>query len=361
MAHDGRQGQVGPTAISPRGVLSAGETVQTDLVIRASRGDEDAFAELAGAAIDRLYAVAQRILRDTGAAEDAVQHALVAAWRELPRLRDPERFDAWTYRLLVNACHRELRDRRTNRANVLTLDPRAGGAGQQRPALRSRRARAGVPPPDARPADDPRPPPLPWLRADRDRRHARHPRRHGAISTPLRPEEPACSARSGRSHCRVGRTDRMSGQLDLERRIDAYFAEGPGRAPDHLLGQSLRAATAERQVRRSWLPGGFGRSARRDVGLVLAGAAAALVLGGVVLWRGGFIPVPGPTDSSRAAAHRARQRDATSQRPRRPRRQVPGRTGFDAGVTDPPSRSTSPSCLNGCGDRSCRPRTSDSD
>ena len=63
---------------SPRGVLSAGETVQTDLVIRASHGDEDAFAELAAAAIDRLYAVAQRILRDTGAAEDAVQHALVA-------------------------------------------------------------------------------------------------------------------------------------------------------------------------------------------------------------------------------------------------------------------------------------------
>jgi RNA polymerase sigma-70 factor (ECF subfamily) len=102
-------------------VLNAGETVQTDLVIRASHGDEDAFAELAGAAIDRLYAVAQRILRDTGAAEDAVQRALMSAWRELPRLRDPERFDAWTYRLLVNACHRELRDRRTNRANVLTL------------------------------------------------------------------------------------------------------------------------------------------------------------------------------------------------------------------------------------------------
>ena len=95
--------------------------MQTDLVIQASHGDEDAFAELVGVAIDRLYAVAQRVLRDTGAAEDAVQAALVAAWRELPRLRDPERFDAWLYRLLVHACHRELRDRRIRRPNVLTL------------------------------------------------------------------------------------------------------------------------------------------------------------------------------------------------------------------------------------------------
>lgn len=94
--------------------------MQTDLVIRASHGDQDAYAELAGGAINRLYAVAQRILRDTGAAEDAVQGALLAAWRELPRLRDPERFDAWLYRLLVHACHRELRDRRSHRPNVLS-------------------------------------------------------------------------------------------------------------------------------------------------------------------------------------------------------------------------------------------------
>ena len=93
--------------------------VQTDLVIRAGRGDQDAFAELAGAAIDRLYGLASRILRDTGAAEDAVQGALLAAWRELPRLRDPARFDAWLYRLLVHACHRELRARRLHRPNVL--------------------------------------------------------------------------------------------------------------------------------------------------------------------------------------------------------------------------------------------------
>jgi RNA polymerase sigma-70 factor (ECF subfamily) len=96
--------------------------VQTDLVIRASHGDEDAYAQLAASAIDRLYAVAHRVLRDAAAAEDAVQQALVSAWRELPRLRDPERFDAWLYRLLVHACHRELRDRRTRRPNVLSLN-----------------------------------------------------------------------------------------------------------------------------------------------------------------------------------------------------------------------------------------------
>ena len=53
---------------------------------------------------DRLYAIAQRILRDVDRTEDAVQDALVIAWRDLPGLRDPERFDAWLHRLLVRSC-----------------------------------------------------------------------------------------------------------------------------------------------------------------------------------------------------------------------------------------------------------------
>ena len=56
-----------------------------------------------------LYAVAHRILRDTGLAEDALQNALVLAWRRLPELRDPDRFEAWLQRLLVNACYDESR------------------------------------------------------------------------------------------------------------------------------------------------------------------------------------------------------------------------------------------------------------
>lgn len=82
------------------------------LVTRAQQGDEDAFARLAVAIGDRLHAVAYRILRDTDLAEDATQQALVAIWRDLPKLRDPARFDAWSYRLLVRACYAE--GRRTN-------------------------------------------------------------------------------------------------------------------------------------------------------------------------------------------------------------------------------------------------------
>ena len=74
------------------------------LVERAQRGDHEAFDALASAAYHRLYAIARRILRDGYAAEDAVQDALVKAWREIRGLRDPGAFDAWLHRLLVNAC-----------------------------------------------------------------------------------------------------------------------------------------------------------------------------------------------------------------------------------------------------------------
>jgi len=84
-----------------------------ELVIRAQRGDGEAFASLAVACGDRLHAIAHRILRDVDLAEDATQQALLAIWQNLPRLRDPARFDAWSYRLLVNACYDEGRRRGT--------------------------------------------------------------------------------------------------------------------------------------------------------------------------------------------------------------------------------------------------------
>jgi len=83
--------------------------MDTELVIQAQSGDEEAFASLAVAAGDRLHAVAHRILRDTDLAEDATQQALLTIWRDLPQLRDPARFDAWSYRLLVRACYAEAR------------------------------------------------------------------------------------------------------------------------------------------------------------------------------------------------------------------------------------------------------------
>ena len=91
---------------------------QRDLVERARRGDHDAFAVLAGAALPRLDAMARLILRDPELGKDAVQEALVRAWRDLPTLRDLDRFDAWLYRLLVNACTDEARRHRRHRLEV---------------------------------------------------------------------------------------------------------------------------------------------------------------------------------------------------------------------------------------------------
>ena len=78
-----------------------------ELVLRAQHGDEEAFASLAVAVGARLHAVSHRILRDIDLAEDATQQALLTIWRDLPQLRDPARFDAWSYRLLVRACYAE--------------------------------------------------------------------------------------------------------------------------------------------------------------------------------------------------------------------------------------------------------------
>jgi RNA polymerase sigma-70 factor, ECF subfamily len=86
--------------------------VDTELVELAQGGDQEAFGLLAVALGDRLFAVATRILRDDELAADATQQALVSIWRDLPQLRDPARFDAWSYRLLVRACYGERRKER---------------------------------------------------------------------------------------------------------------------------------------------------------------------------------------------------------------------------------------------------------
>jgi RNA polymerase sigma-70 factor (ECF subfamily) len=93
--------------------------MRRELVERAIAGDRDAYAELARTLIGRLYAVAFLMLRDQAQAEDATQEALVAAWRDLSALRDPDRFDGWVHRILVRACHREAsRERRTGDVHV---------------------------------------------------------------------------------------------------------------------------------------------------------------------------------------------------------------------------------------------------
>src|SRR6186997_1591353 len=90
-----------------------------DLVIRARDGDRDAFSALAAQSLGRLTAVARMILRDEYAAQDAVQDACIQAWRSLPGLRDPDKFEAWIRRLLVRACFD--RTRRSKRVDAVEI------------------------------------------------------------------------------------------------------------------------------------------------------------------------------------------------------------------------------------------------
>lgn len=81
--------------------------MDTSLVIRAQHGDRGAFGALVEQVGGRLHAIAYSILRDRELAKDVTQQALLDAWRELPALREPERFEAWTCRILVRRCGRE--------------------------------------------------------------------------------------------------------------------------------------------------------------------------------------------------------------------------------------------------------------
>jgi RNA polymerase sigma-70 factor (ECF subfamily) len=104
--------------------------VDTDLVTRAQHGDREAFGQIAADSATRFRAISRRIRRHLDLAEEATQQALVAIWRDLPQLRDPARFDAWSYRLLVRACYAEGRRARTWSPNLRILpadEPVASG------------------------------------------------------------------------------------------------------------------------------------------------------------------------------------------------------------------------------------------
>ena len=105
--------------------------MDNDLVVRAQRGDMGAYALMAESIADRFLAVARRILRDLDLAEDATQQALIAIWQDLPKLKDPARFDAWSYRLLVHACYAEGRKHRrwTPNLHLITVDAPTFDAG----------------------------------------------------------------------------------------------------------------------------------------------------------------------------------------------------------------------------------------
>jgi RNA polymerase sigma-70 factor (ECF subfamily) len=96
--------------------------VDRDLVELAQQGDRDAFAVLVRTHADRLFGIARRILRQVDLADDAVQLALVTAWRELPSLRDPAKFTSWSTRILVRICYDSSRNSRLAAVNLVPLD-----------------------------------------------------------------------------------------------------------------------------------------------------------------------------------------------------------------------------------------------
>lgn len=92
------------------------------LLLRAARGDAEAFDALIRPRLDRLFRIALAITREETDARDAVQEACISAWRELPRLRDPDRFDSWLSQILVNACRILLRRRKRVRIREIAVD-----------------------------------------------------------------------------------------------------------------------------------------------------------------------------------------------------------------------------------------------
>ena len=99
--------------------------MQSELVDRARHGDREAFGVLAAGAVDRLYAIARLLLRDSNLAEDGTQDALIHAWRDLPKLRDADRFDAWLNQILVRSCTDIGRRRRRWRTEIslVSIEP----------------------------------------------------------------------------------------------------------------------------------------------------------------------------------------------------------------------------------------------
>ena len=96
---------------TPALVLAPAATSRVELVRRAARGDESAFARVVETQVDRSFRTARAILGNDADARDATQEAYVSAWRELPALRDPASFDAWLQRIVVNECRSILRRR----------------------------------------------------------------------------------------------------------------------------------------------------------------------------------------------------------------------------------------------------------
>ena len=160
---------------------------QRDLVERAQRGDRDAFDVLAAASIDQLYNLAQLMLADPDLASDAVQEALIAAWRDLRSLRDPDSFRAWLDRVLVRCVYRAAGRERRQVALRQLLPAVEDSAPDPARTLETRDAiHRAFREPERRAPSSARGPPLPRAVGRRGGADARHPDRHLQVAPPSR-------------------------------------------------------------------------------------------------------------------------------------------------------------------------------
>jgi RNA polymerase sigma-70 factor (ECF subfamily) len=117
------------------GIVAGGVSViDRELVLRARTGDLQAFSTLVDARMDRLYAIACLVVGDDRGAEGAVRDTLVRAWRDVPGLRDPARFDPWLQHLLIRRCYRAATHPRAEPMDAMDDDPRAVSADEPPPA-----------------------------------------------------------------------------------------------------------------------------------------------------------------------------------------------------------------------------------
>ena len=230
---------------------------QQELVERARAGDHDAFSVLVRASFPRLYAIATLILRDPDRAQDAVQEALVLAWRHVRALRDPDAWDAWLYRTTVRACYRRGAPAEAPDLVELHVMPDLEHARRLRPRpLRggARPARTRARSPAHRPAGGDGPPLLPRPAPHGGGRDPRHPGRDREVPSPPGPARPARrDERRARGDRPWSRRARYEHDTRLHRDIaDALDAEVVGTMPADLEHHILATTSRMRPLPR-WL------------------------------------------------------------------------------------------------------------
>ncbi len=245
----------GINSLNARRVTPIGPAIDRSVVDRARNGDLDAFESIVRGRMDAVYRLTSAILGDEADARDAAQETFVAAWRELPRLRDPDKFEAWLQRVAVNASRMTLRARGRRRvreipsSQVAALASHAapGGADDDAGLLDARAS-----PPHDRPAVDPRPPPPRRTAARGDRGGPRNSARDGEVEAVQR-----------EARARVGPSSRRRRPMTDDRR--------PTDWPDERLAERLPGPS-----RSSPYPAGSGRgNARAGSPLVSAIASSA--------------------------------------------------------------------------------------